>query len=47
MMTQSKIAIFAIIIIIPLVSVILWGSENTKNLEANEDELQVYVSFYS
>ena len=47
MMTQSKIAIFAIIIIIPIVSVILWGNENTKNLEANEDELQVYVSFYS
>ena len=47
MMTQSKIAIFAIIIIIPIVSVILWGNENTNNLEANEDELQVYVSFYS
>ena len=46
MMTQSKIAIIAIIIIIPLVSVILWSNESTKNLEASEDELQVYVSFY-
>ena len=47
MMTQSKIAIFAIIIIIPLVSVILWSNESTENLESSEDELQVYVSFYS
>ena len=46
MMTQSKIAIIAIIIIIPLVSVILWSNESTKNLETSEDELQVYVSFY-
>ena len=46
MMTQSKIAIIAIIIIIPLVSVILWSDESTKNLETSEDELQVYVSFY-
>ena len=46
MMTQSKIAILAIIIIIPLVSVILWSNESTENLEASEDELQVYVSFY-
>ena len=46
MMAQSKIAIIAIIIIIPLVSVILWSNESTKNLEASEDELQVYVSFY-
>ena len=46
MITQSKIAIFAIIIIIPLVSVILWSNENTENLTTNEDELQVYVSFY-
>ena len=45
-MTQSKIAIIAIIIIIPLVSVILWSNESTKNLETSEDELQVYVSFY-
>ena len=46
MMAQSKIAIIAIIIIIPLVSVILWSNESTKNLETSEDELQVYVSFY-
>ena len=46
MMKQSKIAILAIIIIIPLVSVILWSNESTENLEASEDELQVYVSFY-
>ena len=46
MMTQSKIAIIAIIIIIPLVSVILWSNENTTNLETSEDELRVYVSFY-
>ena len=46
MMTQSKIAIIAIIIIIPLVSVILWSDESTKNLETREDELQIYVSFY-
>ena len=46
MMTQSKIAILAIIIIIPLISVTLWSNQNTKNLETNEDELQVYVSFY-
>ena len=46
MMKQSKIAILAIIIIIPLVSVILWSDENTKNLENTEDEIQVYVSFY-
>jgi len=45
-MAQSKIAIIAIIIIIPLVSVILWSNESTKNLETSEDELQVYVSFY-
>ena len=46
MVAQSKIAIIAIIIIIPLVSVILWSNESTKNLETNEDEPQVYVSFY-
>jgi len=46
MVAQSKIAIIAIIIIIPLVSVILWSNESTKNLETSEDELQVYVSFY-
>ena len=46
MITQSKIAILAIIIIIPLISVTLWSNQNTKNLETNEDELQVYVSFY-
>ena len=46
MMAQSKIAIIAIIIIIPLISVILWSNESTKNLETSEDELQVYVSFY-
>jgi len=46
MVTQSKMAIFAIIIIIPLISVILWNNENTENLETSEDELQVYVSFY-
>ena len=46
MMTQSKIAILAIIITIPLISVALWSNQNTKNLETNEDELQVYVSFY-
>ena len=46
MVAQSKIAILAIIVIIPLVSVILWNNENTENLEISEDELQVYVSFY-
>jgi len=46
MVTQSKIAILAIIVIIPLVSMILWSNENTENLEISEDELQVYVSFY-
>jgi len=46
MVTQSKMAIFAIIIIIPLISAILWNNENTENLETSEDELQVYVSFY-
>ena len=46
MVTQSKIAILAIIITIPLISVALWSNQNTKNLETNEDELQVYVSFY-
>ena len=46
MVTQSKIAILAIIVIIPLISVILWSNENTTNLETSEDELQVYVSFY-
>ena len=46
MVAQSKIAILAIIVIIPLVSVILWSNENTENLEINEDELHVYVSFY-
>jgi len=46
MVAQSKIAILAIIVIIPLVSVILWSNENTENLEISEDELQVYVSFY-
>jgi len=46
MITQSKIAIFAIIIIISLISVILWSNQNTKNLENSEDELQIYVSFY-
>ena len=46
MITQSKIAILAIIIIIPLISVTLWNNQNTKNLETSEDELQVYVSFY-
>ena len=46
MMKQSKIAILAIIVIIPLISVILWSNENTTNLETSEDELQVYVSFY-
>ena len=45
-MKQSKIAILAIIVIIPLISVILWSNENTTNLETSEDELQVYVSFY-
>ena len=46
MVTQSKIAILAIIVIIPLISVILWSNENTTNLETSEDELQIYVSFY-
>ena len=46
MMKQSKIAILAIIVIIPLISVILWSNENTTNLDTSEDELQVYVSFY-
>ncbi len=46
MVAQSKIAILAIIVIIPLVSVILWNNENTENLEISEDELEVYVSFY-
>ena len=46
MVAQSKIAILAIIVIIPLVSVILWTNENTENLEISDDELQVYVSFY-
>ena len=45
-MKQSKIAILAIIVIIPLISLILWSNENTTNLETSEDELQVYVSFY-
>ena len=45
-MKQSKIAILAIIVIIPLISVILWSNENTTNLDTSEDELQVYVSFY-
>ena len=46
MVAQSKIAILAIIVIIPLISVILWSNEDTENLEISEDELQVYVSFY-
>ena len=43
MVAQSTTAILAIIVIIPLVSVILWSNENTENLEISEDELQVYV----